>query len=298
MGSRSELAADAGIAAARAACRLFAPLPIEGLRRLGVHAGDALLRHNGRGVRTTRTNVDLVYSRRDVAWRRRLVRDSVRHTAMLAAEGIALWTWPLPKLERLVQDVQGERLLRDRPAGRGALFLAPHFGNWEFLGYYLNTLEPLAPLYEQPKSAALDRALGRARRRLGHRPAPGSLGGLRQLVKVLRDGGMVAVLPDQVPAKGAGVTVPFFGREAYTVALVGKLLAHSDADVVIGSARRVGGGFAVCIEAVDAAIRAADPRRSARALNQAVEAVVARDPAQYQWEYKRFRFPGQPNVYR
>ena len=298
MASRSELAVRAGIGLAQAACRLLAPLSIDGLRRLGTLAGDAMLRLDGRGVRTTRINVDLVYASRDAAWRQRLVRDSVYHTAMLGAEAVALWTWPLPRLHGLVQDVQGTHLLRNRAAGRGALLLAPHFGNWEFLGYYLNTLEPLAPLYERPKSAALDRALGQARRRLGHRPAPGSVGGLRQLVKVLRDGGLVAVLPDQVPSQGAGVAAPFFNRKAYTMSLVGRLLAHMDVDVVIGSATRVADGFAIRIEAVGDPVRAADPRQSATALNQAVEAVVVRDPAQYQWEYKRFRFPGQPNVYR
>ncbi len=298
MAGRSEYAVGAGIAAARIACRLLAPLSIEALRRLGAVAGDAMLRLDGRGVRTTRTNVDLVYSGRDAAWRRQTTRDSVCHTAMLAAEAVALWTWPLTRLDGLVQDVQGEHLLRGRAPGRGGILLAPHFGNWEFLGYYLNTVEPLAPLYERPKSPALNRALQQARRRLGHRPAPDSIGGLRQLVQVLRSGGLAAVLPDQVPTLGAGISAPFFEREAYTVALVAKLLAKTDAEVFIGSAMRVARGFAIRIESVDAAIRAADLRASATAMNAAVEAVVARDPAQYQWEYKRYRFPRQPNPYR
>ena len=298
MASRSELAAGAGIGLARAACRLLAPLSIHGLRRLGTLAGDAMLRLEGRGVRTTRINVDLVYGGHDAAWRQRLARDSVCHTAMLGAEAVALWTWSLPRLRGLVPGRPGRpsaaqpcRWSRGVAAGAALRQLG-------VLGYYLNTLEPLAPLYERPKSAALDRALGQARRRLGHRPAPGSVGGLRQLVKVLRGGGLVAVLPDQVPTQGAGIAAPFFGREAYTMSLVGRLLAHSDADVVIGSAMRVADGFAIRIEAVGGAVRATDLRQGATAVNKAVEGVVASDPAQYQWEYKRFRFPGQPNVYR
>ena len=294
----AERAAKAGIAAARAACRLLAPLSIDALRRLGALAGDAMLRLDKRSVRTTRVNIDLVYSCRSAAWRQRMMHDSVRHTAMLAAEAVALWTWPLPRLAALLQDVQGEHLLRNRAAGRGALLLAPHFGNWEFLGYYLNTVETLAPLYERPKSAALDRALRQARCRLGHRPVSDSVGGLRQLLGVLRGGGAVGVLPDQVPTLGAGVCAPFFGRDAYTVSLVGRLLARVDAEVLVCSAMRVAGGFAIRIEPVDDAIRDANLRTSAAALNAAVEAVVARDPAQYQWEYKRYRFPRQPNPYR
>ena len=33
-------------------------------------------------------------------------------------------------------------------------------------------------------------------------------------------------------------------------------------------------------------------------MNAASETLVRRYPEQYQWEYKRFRFPRQPNIYR
>jgi KDO2-lipid IV(A) lauroyltransferase len=216
---------------------------------------------------------------------------------MTAVEAIALWTWPLRRLRKLLRDVDGEHLLRDRPAERGVLILVPHFGNWEFLGYYPGTLGPLAPLYERPKSAVADAVLRAARERLGHEPAADSAGGLRHLLRWLSGGGVVAVLPDQVPTLGAGVAAPFFGHEAFTMTLVGKLLKRLDVDVLLGMAMRVEGGFDVRLERMDPAIRNADPRRSATAMNAAVEAVVERAPAQYQWEYKRFRFPRQPNIY-
>ena len=82
------------------------------------------------------------------------------------------------------------------------------------------------------------------------------------------------------------------------MSLVGKLLQRVDADVLIGAAMRVPGGFAIRIERVDDAIRSPKLAESARAMNAAVEDVVAWDPAQYQWEYKRYRFRRQPNIYR
>ena len=290
-------ATRAGVAAAHAASRALSPLSIEALRRLGARAGELAWQIDGRAARTTVTNIDVVYGHRDRGWRRRLVRESLRNTGMLAAEAIALWTWPLPRLASLVQRSVGEQLLRERPNGRGALVLAPHFGNWEFLGYYINTIEPLAPLYERPASPVIDNALRAARARLGHRSAPDSVGGLRRLLTVLRGGGLAAVLPDQVPTLGAGVAAPFFGRPAYTVGLVAKLLARVDVDVVVATATRVADGFAIRFETVDPAIRDPDPVVSASAMNAAVEAVVMRQPAQYQWEYKRYRFPRQPNIY-
>ena len=260
--------------------------------------GDLAQQLNTRAARTTRANLALVYAHRSAAWQRHLARQSLRHTAMAMAEAAALWTWPLPRLATLVRETHGTAALRDRPSGRGALVLAPHFGSWEFLGYYLNTLEPLAPLYERPRSPALDEALRQARVRLGHRPAADSVGGLRQLLRVLRNGGLAAVLPDQVPTRGAGVMAPFFGHPAYTVALVGKLLARAAPDVFLATARRVPRGFAIHIVPAPPGIHAADPIASATAMNGAIEAAVAAAPEQYQWEYKRYRFPGQPNIYR
>ena len=286
------------MAALRAASRALAPLPIAALRRLGAFGGDLAHQLDTRAARTTRANLALVYGDRDDAWRRRLARESLRHTAMTMAEAAALWTWPLPRLAGLVRETRGDELLRQRSPGRGALVLAPHYGNWEFLGYYLNTIGPLAALYERPRSQVLDRALRRARARLGHRLAPDSVGGLRQLVRALRGGGLAAVLPDQVPTTGAGVVAPFFGHGAYTVALVGKLLAKVDAEVVVATARRVPKGFSIHIDAVPNGIRDADPAVSADAMNCAIERAVATQPEQYQWEYKRYRFPGRPNIYR
>ena len=285
-----------GIAAARGLCALSTLFRLDALRRMGVLAGDVALRRNSRAARTTRTNIDIAFPTESAAWRRRLVRDSVRQTAMTAFEAAALWTWPLPRLQALVCDAEGEDALRSRPAAQGALLLAPHFGNWEFLGCYLNTIEPLTPLYERPGSPAVDAALVAARARLGSRPAADSVVGLRRLVRCLQDGGLVAIMPDQVPR--TGVRASFFGQSAQTMALVAKLLQRARAEVFVAVAARAPGGFAIRIETVDAAIADPDPVASATVMNAAVEAVVRRDPAQYQWEYKRFRFPGEPNVYR
>lgn len=295
---RTPWAARLAVTAFRALCWVLYPLSIEALRRIGSVAGRIVFLLNGRATRTTRINLAIAYPDESDAWRERLALASIRHTAMIALEAAAMWTWPLPRLGSLVKHVEGEHLLRDRPPGRGLIVMPLHLGNWEFIGYYLNTVAPLAPLYEKPKSAIVDAALRSARARVGNRSAPDTVSGLRQLVKVLRDGGMVAVLPDQVPIVGSGLPAPFFGREAFTMTLVAKLLQRVDADIVFGNATRVEGGFAIRIETIDNAIRNPDASVSIAAMNAAIEALVRRHPEQYQWEYKRFRFPRQPNIYR
>lgn len=289
---RSELGVRAGIAAARVVAKTLSPLDIGSLRRLGVALGDLALRLDGRSARVTRTNIDLVYADSEAAWRQRLVRDSLRHTAMTLAEAVAMWTWPVPRVADLLQGVEGDHRLRP-----GTLVIAPHLGNWEYLGYYLNTVAPLTALYQRPASDALDQTLTAARGRFGTRSAADSVAGLRRIVKALRTGGLVIVLPDQVPNEYAGVSAPFFGQPALTMSLVSRLLQRVDADVVIAAIMRVDGGFKLHIDAVDDALRNPDPAVSVRTMNTAIESLVARDPAQYQWEYKRFRSRERPGLY-
>ena len=294
----SEFGVRIGITLAHAAAYVLSRFGLGALRVLGAAVGSLASLGKTRAARATRVNIELVYGDRDPTWRRLLARQSLVQTAMTLFEAAALWTWPRQRLAKLTKSVEGEELLRGRAPGRGAIVVITHFGNWEYLGFYLNTVEPLTPLYQRPGSPAVDEALTAARGRLGSDSVAASVPGLRHLVRTLSNGGLVAILPDQVPSPDSGVVAPFFGRPALTMSLLSKLLQRTRADVVIGTARRVRGGFAIRIEALDDAVHDPDPVVSAGAINAAVEVVAGRDPAQYQWEYKRYRLPGGPDIYK
>ena len=297
-GPRSEAGLRTAILVVRSLAWAVSRLGIGALRCLGALVGRVIALGGSRAAQVTRINVDLVYADRDAEWRRGLVRASLVQTAMTLFEAAAMWTWPLPRLATLLREVEGEALITRRAPGRGAIVLLQHFGNWEFIGYYLNTLETLTALYQRRQSRTVDEALVRARRRLGSRSVPDNVAGLRQLLKTLREGGLVAILPDQVPAGGAAVVAPFFGRRVLTMSLLSKLLQRVDVDVVVAAATRVPGGFSIRLETIDEAVRDPDAAASARAVNAAVETVVRRNPAQYQWEYKRFRLRDEPDIYK
>ena len=119
----------------------------------------------------------------------------------------------------------------------------------------------------------------------------------------LRDGGVVGILPDQQPKVGDGEFVPFFGKDALTMTLLGRLAARTGATVLFAYCERIGAGpeFALHVEAAPAAITDPDPVVATTALNAAVERIARRDPAQYQWTYKRWRWrpvgSSEPNPY-
>lgn len=101
-------------------------------------------------------------------------------------------------------------------AGRGAIIVSPHLGNWELGGAVLARLgRPPHVLTARRGDGALEKYRRRFRRRLGVRfldvaEAAGAAAGLVEAARVLRGGGVVAVLADRAQG-GRAVGARFFG---------------------------------------------------------------------------------------
>ena len=121
---------------------------------------------------------------------------------------------------------------------------------------------------------------------------------MRTLLRRLQQGGVAGILPDQQPKAGDGEFAPFFGVQALTMTLLGRLAARSNAQVLLAWCQRIEGSspprFALHVQALPEAIADPDPQRAVAALNAAVETLARRDLSQYQWTYKRYtlRPPG------
>ncbi len=109
----------------------------------------------------------------------------------------------------------------------------------------------------------------------------------------------MGILPDQVPEKtAAGGVAPFFGQPSLTIGLIHGLIQKTGCAVASVFAQRVPGGFKMVVLDADPAIYSEDELTSLTGMNASVEACVRRAPAQYQWEYKRFkRQPDGRNPY-
>ena len=116
---------------------------------------------------------------------------------------------------------------------------------------------------------------------------------LPELLKTLRTGGAIGLLPDQVPSAGDGIWTTFFGRPAYTMTLPAKLHQMSNAQIVLAYAERLsfGRGFAVHFVRFDERL-AGTPEQQAHIINAAMEQLIARCPSQYFWSYNRYK--GEP----
>lgn len=284
---------------------LVTSLPWPWLRALADALAWCWRRLDARESKVARRNLELVYPELLPSQRQALHRDVLRTTARQALETLRFWTRPHGENLGHITQCHGEALYDAALAsGRGVIVVAPHFGNWELLNQWLASRGPLAIVYAPPESPVGDAFLLRVRGADNIRQVRAEGPAVRQLWKVLKEGGAVGILPDQQPKLGDGVFAPFFDLQALTMTLVSRLAERTGAQVLFAWCERTGAGldFALRVEPAPPAIADPDPVIAATALNAMVEHIARRDPAQYQWTYKRYgaRPPGsgEPNPYK
>lgn len=177
-------------------------------------------------------------------------------------------------------------------AKRGIIFLTPHLGCFEVSAQAVAHRSPLTVLYRPPKQQALKPLIENARARQNLSLAPANLSGVRTLFKVLKRGGSIGLLPDQVPQNGEGVWADFFGKPAYTMTLSAKMNQMTGAPIILAFAERLplGRGYVLRFlpfEMQDDLL----PEQQARAINAAMEQLIALCPAQYLWSYNHYKIP-------
>lgn len=264
-------------------------LPRPVLQRLGHLAGRMMWQLNTEARRVTEINLNLCYSGLTLEQRAKLCKDSLVSTATTACETPKVWLGDRGLLARWVHSTHGLehfQALCQQP--KGVLLMVPHIGNWElFNAYHAAQGQKLTALFRPPRQAAMASIIHHLRVQFGNDMVPTTARGIVQLFKRLERGETVAVLPDQVPE--SGLFVPFFGQPAYTDRLAHRLVQKSGARVVLmGLLRREDGLFDLHLVPFDG-LNDPDESVALTQLNEAIGALVAKAPAQYQWEYKRFK---------
>ncbi|MEY4589921.1 MAG: hypothetical protein RL497_1997 [Pseudomonadota bacterium] len=274
-------------------------LPMSWARALGTFLGSAALLFNTDMVRVTRRNIAYCLGHLSAAEQEKLVRASVRETACLAIESTVVWCGDKTSLEKNIKAVHGlEHIENIRAQGKGLIILAPHLGNWEILGRYLDCLGEVTLMFQPQKLPKVTQFIKAGRGRFGAKLVATDRRGLAQMLSCLKNGGISGVLPDQTPKElNSGIIAPFFGRPAFTMTLACKLIQNTGCGAVLGYAKRVKGGFEIIFNPAPPALLSENLEESAAALNLSVSEAVMQVPEQYQWEYKRFKHNGDKQLY-
>ena len=221
---------------------------------------------------------------------RRVRNAAIANAGRTSLELPRLWLHPLEETVRLVREVRGWNYVEAaRAAGKGILFLTPHLGCFEVTAQYYSHRAPISVLYRPPKQAWLQTMIEEGRARPQLYLAPADLSGVRTLIKALRRGEAVGMLPDQAPRRGEGRWIDFFGRPAYTMTLAGKL-SESGAAVVLAWGERLpdGDGFRLHFMPPEHPVEGSVEERAA-CISREMERLILKCPEQYLWGYNRYK---------
>lgn len=225
-------------------------------------------------------------------------RASVAEAGRLVGELPRLWLRPPDR--PIADPVQwdGQDVLQSLLSqGRGLVLLTPHLGSFEVSAQAyaecFGARQPITVLYRPARQASLRDVMAGSRERPGLATAPASLAGVRQMIRGLRKGEVIGLLPDQVPPDGLGVWAPFFGRPAYTMTLAARLVQQTGAALLLIWGERLpgGAGFVVHVLPAPEIARDASAEDAATTINAAMESLIRRAPGQYLWGYHRYKQP-------
>jgi KDO2-lipid IV(A) lauroyltransferase len=234
-------------------------------------------------------------------------RESIAHAGRMVAELPRLWLRPRDQALSPPAQWQGaERLDRALDAGCGLLLLTPHLGAFEVIAQAyaerFGARQPMVALYRPARQPWLRELEETSRNRQWLLTAPASLAGVRQMLRALRHGQTVGLLPDQVPPDGMGVWAPFFGQRAYTMTLAAKLSLQTGAPMLLMLGERLPNARGWRIHVFDMPEPLPDAKAfngdeeahqvaCAAVMNRAMEFLIRQCPDQYLWGYNRFKGP-------
>jgi KDO2-lipid IV(A) lauroyltransferase len=171
-------------------------------------------------------------------------------------------------------------------AGKGAIIVSGHFGQWEAVRAVIrmNGMESGA-VYRPNKNRHYERRL-RTGIEAGGTPilATGRVG-TKALVRHLREGGIVSILLDEKYAEG--VPLPFLGHDALTSLSAAQLALKYDLPMIPAYGIRLDDGqtFRVVFEAP---IPHTDAITMTRAFNDSLSARIMENPDQWYWMLRRW----------
>ena len=269
--------------------RFLSALPLDWLHRIGALVGWLAWLFSPTYRRHMRENMVLALGEDG---ERRVRSAAIANAGKSSLELPKIWLRPLEEAAGRVTRISGWELVEAATAaGKGIVYLTPHLGCFEVTAQYLSTHAPVTVLYRPPKQAWLQTMIETGRARAQLHIAAADMGGVRALLKALKRGEAVGMLPDQAPKVGEGVWVDFFGKPAYTMTLAARLTETGAVVIMVWAERLPGGaGYHFHLQAPTQPISGNTGERAVQ-ISHEIECLIRQCPEQYLWGYNRYKRP-------
>ena len=278
--------------------RALASLPLSWIRGLGSLMGRLLFVLARQRRHVALVNLKLAYPQWTETRRRAVARRSFVYFCQAFLDRSWLWHGD-PEVVRRRLRITGatEDLTRE---GAVVMF-APHFYGMDAGGSAVMQQidRPACTIYTTQPHAALNAWMQQGRQRFGDATLLSRTEGVKPIVRALREGKMLYLLPDMDLGPTESVFVPFFGVNAATGPSLSRFAKLGHARVVPVVTRLTRDGYEVRVYPAWEGYPSADVLADTALMNERLQGYIDEMPEQYYWVHKRFktRPQGEASLY-
>lgn len=180
-----------------------------------------------------------------------------------------------------------EALLKARAAGKGAIIVSAHFGQWEAIRHYLKSQDmETGAVYRPNNNPWYERHFLNGILQGGGPIVAKGRSGTMNMVRHIRKGGFFAILPDQWVHQGA--RIPFMGHGADTTLAPAELALKYGIPLVPAFGVRQENGVDIAVE-FEAEISHTDAEQMMVEFNDRLSTRIHANPSQWYWLHRRWK---------
>lgn len=244
------------------------------------------------------TNLTLCFPSWTVEQRVALARESAVEAFFAQIDQFRIWGLNEPALRDQVQLLHAD-LLHRHARSQPVVVICPHFVGIEAAAQRLSLESSFVALYRAGRRSAFEAHRKCSRERFNAQYLVNAGRPLTPLIRRLKSGTPLFMLPDVDSSSESAVFSPFFGVDAATARTTAWCAAHLGAAVLPMSVRRSVAGHYVATLHEPVSGLTNDIVAGTHRVNEAIEALVRAAPGHYAWAQPRFatRPFGTPALY-
>jgi KDO2-lipid IV(A) lauroyltransferase len=285
--------------ATRALVGLLRALPMSLARSFGSATSRAAFRILASRLSSGMRSLEIAFPEMPVDERRRILRASVENLGRTLVEFAKFQPTNAEESRQSIEfdfdDEQFQLYKKAKSEDRGVIMPTAHIGNWELvLAGFSMQYEPIYFTARELDNPLIDKMFAEMRARFGSRQFYKS-DSAKEVLKALKAGESVGVLPDINVLPNEGVFVPFFGVPACTTSGVARLAIKTNSLIfpmfAIWDEQKnkyiVHNGRA--IEPANTGDHSADIAATTAAFTLEIEKIVRAFPEQWLWIHRRWK---------
>lgn len=259
-------------------------------RQVGEYAYFLATKHRNRASENLRFAYGKEKSESEI---RQITKEVFKNLGESLFEVLCIQKFTPRNIDKYVKIEGLERIERVLSQGRGFIVLTGHLGNWELLaGYFGLKGYPVTVLARQLRFEKFDKFINELRKRMNVNVIMRGESA-KIILRMLKEGKPVAILPDQDIDSVDGVFVDFFGHPAYTPTAPVAFALATAVPIIPMFIVREGAGHKIYVEEpLELEItgnKDLDIKANTEKWSKIAESYIRRYPSQWVWMHNRWK---------